>query len=61
MLAEVKAEIGRKGLKQREVARKLGITDDLLSKYIRGVRPMPNTIQVKITQILQRKKADLFP
>ena len=44
--------IAEKGFKKKFVAEKVGISNVLLSYYLRGTRPMPTHIADKLKEIL---------
>lgn len=47
------------GMSQCDLAEELGIDDTLLSKYIRGRRPIPHSVAQRISEVLQRDFQDI--
>ena len=53
MITRLKIEIIDSGLKQKHIAKKIGIDHTLLSKYVTGERELPPNIAKKIAKLLQ--------
>ena len=53
MITKAKIAIDASGLKQRYIAEKLGIDAGLLSRYVTGEKPMPDTLAKRIANVLQ--------
>lgn len=45
--------IKEKGLKKRWIATKIGISNVVLSYYLNGTRPIPETVEKKLKEILE--------
>ncbi len=61
MLIELKTELLKRRLTQVELASRLGIADSMLSIYMRGHKPMPDSMKGRVAQILNVRKTSLFP
>ena len=62
ILARIKKEIkNRKGLTQKIVARRIGISPSEFSKILIGDRPFKVTQLIKIAEIFDMKIEELFP
>ena len=62
ILARIKEEIkNRKGLTQKKVARKIGVSSSEFSKILAGDRPFKVTQLIKIAEIFDMKIEELFP
>ncbi len=60
MNIKLKIALLKKQVKQQELAKKLKISESLVSYYINGHKEVPEDIKGRIAQILQMKKVDLF-
>ena len=61
MRIELKLAIVRSGETQRELARKLGWTEDLLSKVVHDVRAVSKTEKKLLCEALGVKEEEIFP
>lgn len=62
ILAKIKDEIkNRKGLTQKKVARKIGVSASEFSKILNNERPFKVSQLIKIAEILEMEVQDLIP
>jgi transcriptional regulator with XRE-family HTH domain len=60
MCKRLKIALIEKRMTQRELARRVGIGESLLSYYITGGKQMPESIKGKIARTLRIRKDELF-
>ena len=58
-MTRLKIAIDASGLKQRWLAKEIGIDPSLLSRYVGGYRPTPPGVVKALAKVLKVKQSDL--
>ena len=59
MITKLKIAIDASGLKQKHIARKVGIDETLLSRFVQGDREAPDDVIKKIANVLKVPQCQL--